>query len=86
MFCFIENKKNKDGTVKLPNGEICNIPELYDYMSISYLATHELLTVNNIIYHTSARLYDYKLDIDIDESKYNPNDIINAFDTHIYDY
>ncbi len=49
LFTYIHYKKNKDGTVKLPNGEICNIPELYDYMCISYLATHELLTENNII-------------------------------------
>jgi hypothetical protein len=49
LFTYIHYKKNKDGTVKLPNGEICNVPELYDYMCISYLATHELLTVNNIM-------------------------------------
>jgi hypothetical protein len=33
----------------MPNGSICNISELFDYLCISYLATHQLLILNNII-------------------------------------
>ena len=32
----------------LPNGIKCDIAELFDYLCISYLATHEFLTNNNI--------------------------------------
>jgi hypothetical protein len=45
---YIYYNKNKDGTIKLPNGIICNISELFDYISISYLVTHHLLVENNV--------------------------------------
>lgn len=48
LFDYIHYKKNKNGTVILPNGIKCNIAELFDYLSISYLATHEFLSNNNI--------------------------------------
>lgn len=48
LFSYISYNKNKDSTVKLPNGILCNISELFDYISISYLATHHLLIENNI--------------------------------------
>ena len=48
LFQYIYYNKNKNSTVKLPNGIICDISELFDYISISYLATHHLLTKNNI--------------------------------------
>ena len=49
LFTYIHINKNKDGTIDLPNGvKKCNIPKLFDYISISYLATHYLLTENNI--------------------------------------
>jgi hypothetical protein len=41
--------KNKDGSVKLPNGQKCYVSEVFDYMCISYMATCQLLTENNII-------------------------------------
>ncbi len=48
LFTYIYYKKEKDGTVDLPNGIKCNITELFDYLCISYLATHQLLIENNI--------------------------------------
>jgi hypothetical protein len=49
LFSYIYYSKNKDGSVVLPNGIKCNnISELYDYICISYLATHQLLNENNI--------------------------------------
>lgn len=48
LFDYIHYKQNKDGTVVLPNGIKCDIAELFDYLCISYLATHEFLTNNNI--------------------------------------
>jgi hypothetical protein len=48
LFTYIHYKKNKDDNVILPNNIKCNIVELYDYLCISYLATHHLLTENNI--------------------------------------
>jgi hypothetical protein len=50
LFGYIHYNKNKDGTIDLLNGiKNCNVSELFDYISISYLATHHLLTENNII-------------------------------------
>lgn len=41
---------NKDGEkIKLPNSQVVNIIELMDYLTISYLHTHMILTENNII-------------------------------------
>ena len=40
--------KNQNDTVLLPNNITCNIIELYDSLCISYLATHYMLTKNNI--------------------------------------
>ncbi len=52
LFEYINYKKNKDGSVKLPNGLICNnIIELFDYIVISYLTTHILLCNNGIYPH-----------------------------------
>jgi hypothetical protein len=48
LFIYIHYNKNKDGSIKLPNGQKCNVSEVFDYMCISYLATHELLCKNNI--------------------------------------
>ncbi len=49
LFEYIYYKKNIDGSVKLPNGLICNnISELFDNIVISYLTTHIFLCKNNI--------------------------------------
>ena len=48
LFTYIHYSKNKDDVVTLPNNIKCNVHELYDYICISYLATHHLLTENNI--------------------------------------
>jgi hypothetical protein len=49
LFTYIYINKKEDGTIILPNGILCkNISKLYDYMCISYLATHYQLTQNNI--------------------------------------
>jgi hypothetical protein len=46
---FIYFSKKPDGSVILPNGIICpNVSELFDYITISYLATHLMLTKNGI--------------------------------------
>ena len=48
LFTYIHYSKNIDDTVILPNGIECNVDELYDNICISFLATHHLLTENNI--------------------------------------
>jgi hypothetical protein len=48
LFIYIYYNKQANNTVILPNKEVCDISELYDYLSISYLATHQLLAENNI--------------------------------------
>jgi len=49
LLTFIHYSKKSDGSVELPNGIKCdNIAELFDYICISYLATHELLVKNGI--------------------------------------
>jgi hypothetical protein len=48
LFTYIHYSKNKNDTVTLPNGIKCNIAEIYDNICISFLATHHLLTENNI--------------------------------------
>lgn len=40
--------KKSDGTVTLPNNQNCNIVELLDYISISYIITYDLLAKHNI--------------------------------------
>jgi hypothetical protein len=48
LFSYIHYAK-KNNSVTFPNGIKCNdISELFDFISISYLATHHLLTENNI--------------------------------------
>ena len=43
LFDYINITKNKD-IVVFPNGKKCdNIPELFDFLCISYLITHSLL-------------------------------------------
>jgi hypothetical protein len=49
LFIYMRYNKNKDGSVKLPNGQKCYVSEVFDYMCISYMATCQLLTKNNII-------------------------------------
>ena len=41
--------KMKNGNVILPNGETCNVVELFDYLAISFIHTHQLLHKHNII-------------------------------------
>lgn len=49
LFIYIHYSKKSDGSVILPNGIKCdNVSELFDYMCISYLVTHELLVKNRI--------------------------------------
>ena len=49
LFQYIRFSKNKDNSIIFPNGIKCNnISKLYDYICISYLVTHYLLTKNNI--------------------------------------
>jgi hypothetical protein len=76
LFTYIHYKKNKDGTVKLPNGQICDVVELFDYICISYLATHELLTQNNIFPSDmhAGNLFIHWLN---DNSYYDNNNIKN---------
>jgi hypothetical protein len=45
---FINIKKNSDDEITLPNGITCNVIELIDYLSISYLVTYDLLKKYNI--------------------------------------
>lgn len=77
LFTFIHYSKNPDGSVLLPNGIKCdNISELFDYMCISYLATHELLTKNNIYPSDmhSSNIFIHWLN---DSSYYNETNIKN---------
>lgn len=48
LFIYIHYNQEDNNYVKLPNGIKCEISELYDNFCISYLATHELLSKNNI--------------------------------------
>jgi hypothetical protein len=48
LLIYLRLNRKKDGTVKLPNGVICEISKLYDYICISYLCTHHLLNINKI--------------------------------------
>ena len=74
LFTYIHYSKNKDNTVILPNNIKCNIDELYDYLCISYLATHHLLTENNIFPSDmhSANIFIHWLN---DNSYYNDKNI-----------
>ena len=76
LFTYIHYSKNKDDNVILPNGVTCNVDELYDYICISFLATHHLLTKNNIFpsdMHVS-NLFIHWLN---DNSYYNDKNIKN---------
>lgn len=75
---FIHYSKKSDGSVILPNGIKCdNISELFDYMCISYLATHELLTKNGIYPSDmhSGNIFIHWLN---DNSYYNGSNIKNT--------
>lgn len=48
LFTYIHYSKKDDNTVTLPNNITCRIEELYDYICISFLATHKLLVDHNI--------------------------------------
>jgi len=41
--------KMKDDVVELPNGVVCNVVKLFDYLAISYIHTYNLLHKNNIM-------------------------------------
>ena len=74
LFTYIHYSKNKDDIVILPNNISCKVHELYDYLCISYLATHQLLTENNIFpcdMHT-GNIFIHWLD---DNSYYNDKNI-----------
>ena len=74
LFTYIHYSKNKDDIVILPNNISCKVTELYDYLCISYLATHQLLTENNIYpcdMHT-GNIFIHWLD---DNSYYNDKNI-----------
>ncbi|VBB17635.1 hypothetical protein YASMINEVIRUS_98 [Yasminevirus sp. GU-2018] len=45
---FMHLTKDSNNNVTLPNNEVCNIVELIDYLSISYLVTYDLLYRHNI--------------------------------------
>jgi len=42
-------KYQNNGSITLPNKRTCNIFELFDYLTISYLCTHDMLFKNNIL-------------------------------------
>lgn len=48
LFAYIHYNKKQDGSVDLPNGINCQVYKLFDYFSITYLATYHLLTENGI--------------------------------------
>lgn len=47
LFLFIYYN-NKNGIITFPNKKKCNVSELFDYICISYITTHQLLAKNNI--------------------------------------
>jgi hypothetical protein len=51
LYEYINYNKNENNEIMLPNGELCSIAKLFDYICISYLVTHHLLTENNIFPH-----------------------------------
>lgn len=65
---------NNDGVVTLPNGIKCNIASLYDYICISYLATHHKLIKHNIYINDMhcSNIFIYWLD---EDSYYNDANI-----------
>jgi hypothetical protein len=78
LFTYIHYSKNTDGSVIFPNGIKCdNISELYDYISISYLATHQLLT-NNHIYPIDMHSHNIFIHWLNDSSYYNGENIKNV--------
>jgi len=46
---YILVNKNDENEVELPNGKKCDIVKLIDYLTISYIHTHNLLQRNNIV-------------------------------------
>jgi len=74
LFTYIHYSKNKDNSVLLPNNIKCNVNELYDYLCISFFATHHLLTENNIYSSDmhSLNLFIHWLD---DNSYFNDKNI-----------
>lgn len=48
MCLFFNIKKDKNDDVILPNGITCNVIELLDYLSITYIITYDLLYKHNI--------------------------------------
>ena len=78
LLTFIHYSKNSDGSVILPNSIRCNdIAELFDYICISYLATHELLVKNGIYASDmhSSNIFIHWLD---DLSYYDKTNIKNT--------
>lgn len=74
---YIHYKQESNGLVELPNGIKCNhISELYDYICISYLATHELLA-NNKIYASDMHPENIFIHWLNDESYYKDKKIKN---------
>jgi len=77
LFTYIHYSKNKDDNVILPNGVTCNVVELYDYICISFLATHHLLTKNNI-YQSDMHVSNLFIHWLNDNSYYNDKNIKNV--------
>ncbi len=60
--------------------KICNNNQLINF-EMKVNSDYEIsLTVNNIIYHISNNLFNYSIDINIDESKYKLKDVITSVD------
>lgn len=82
LFIYIHYNKKNDGIVDLPNGKKCNIPELFDYISISYLITHYMLTNNNIY---PSDMHSQNIFIHwFDDNSYYQNKKIKNIDEIIY--
>ena len=76
LFTFIHYSKKDDDTVVLPNNIRCNVIELYDYLCISFLATHYLLTENDI-YQSDMHVNNIFIHWFDDNSYYNDKNMKN---------
>ena len=64
--------------------KICNNNKELEFIMEPHNSVIKLL-VNDMTYYSSEQLFDYDINIDIDESKYLLEDIITFIDGTIYD-
>lgn len=65
--------------------KICNNNQLINFEMKVNSNYDIILTVNDNIYHTDKSLFNYSIDIDIDESKYKLEDVVAILNNTIYD-